>query len=44
MKPSQISSLLAAAMLTLANAPLVNAEPVFALDAEIFHDCNLTRA
>ena len=31
-------------MLTLANAPLATAEQTFAIDAEIFHDSNLTRA
>ena len=31
-------------MLTLANAPLANAERMFAIDAEIFHNSNLTRA
>jgi hypothetical protein len=44
MKPPRIPSLFAAAMLALANAPVANAERTFAVDAEIFHDSNLTRA
>ena len=44
MKPPTIPFLFAAAMLALASAPVANAERTFAVDAEFFHDSNLTRA
>jgi hypothetical protein len=44
MKLPGISLIFTAAMLALADAPVVVAERTFAADAEIFHDSNLTRA
>jgi len=43
MNPSRITPF-AIAMLELASAPMAHAERVYAIDAEVFHDSNLTRA